>query len=191
MISFDSEKSFENSLFDALTSGMNPINGADSVDCDSQTNFGAYGITDLISISNIDIDGSVIVIDVEVIELKNTPINYSHLGQVARYKTCIDDITVEVDGYDVFINVEYILVGTKTFPVNGDLIYMIQQTDWLTVYEMEIDLLAGVNFTACEGWSRSKRSDNDIDSLRTIIKDCAEQNAEIYKMLNSGKVPKK
>lgn len=153
MISFDSEKAFED-MFQQNEDFTFEHFGGDTLL--RQVNIGHYGICDLIALSiseDEDPDGDIYKsLDVNIIELKNTPIKLDHFVQCAKYKTFFDNVdSEEFQAIDICVH----LVGMKTFPSGSCVELLAQSIDWLHVYETEINPTEGIDFKLCSGWNMS------------------------------------
>jgi hypothetical protein len=172
MISFDSEKALEDALYEKLKGGYNPISDTHHDHVIRQFNIAGHGIVDLITVQvmNDPIVNGPTHLSIDLIELKNTKIKSEHIGQIARYRSAfrraIDD------GYFEFFEVEVscILVGLKTFPDETDLVYQIQESEWLSVNEMSISFDEGIKFHEVSNW-RSAREDHGklVESIELLI----------------------
>lgn len=89
MIKFESEKCFENMLFEHLRETMvDPMHGEKIIFGQQQPNFGAHGVGDIILLTEFVTNGQqkTVFKHAHLIELKIQPLIASHIAQVCRYK---------------------------------------------------------------------------------------------------------
>lgn len=151
MIYFDSEKVFEDLLFDnqyilSQWFGIHP-----SADVIRQLSLKQYGICDLFTIFERELEDGKKRYIIEIIELKNTPIKSEHIIQCARYKTFFDNLNIDNSEIKFICH----LVGLRTFTdskIVDDLVFLCQSIDWLKVYETTLSPHEGLQFDLVEGW---------------------------------------
>ena len=166
MIVFESEKELEDMLCEHLNDGLFLVDDCHIDFYDRQTNLSPYGITDLIlhtKKEDIDSDGNVFVSSdlLQVVELKITELSHSHLSQIARYKTFFDITDYEYE-------VEYMLICKSSKSYSGDLVFLAQNIEWLSIYTYELTLTDGIVFQRLSGF---KISDNkNIGKSLDLIK---------------------
>lgn len=162
MIHFDSEKDLEDVIwnnlryFDELPEGEEKFR---------QPRLGDYGVADIITIQHCATQG-VKIIHVHLIELKNTPLKYEHIGQCARYKRFFEKAN---ETTPFIITFSASLIGLKTFPVSSDLEFIAQEVEWLDVYELGIDPASGITLNIVEGWEISADQGVPGDELVEIM----------------------
>lgn len=156
MIYFESEKHFEDLLFenqDVLSEqfGIHP-----EAKVSRQVSLNQYGICDLLTIYELLREDGSKHYYIELIELKNTPIKNEHLIQCARYKTFFDNLKIDNGTSEFTCH----LVGMRTFTDSksvDDLVFLCQAIDWLNVYETELDPWNGLQFSLVSGWCKGEK----------------------------------
>lgn len=152
MISFDSEKCFEDFLFDNKEIIINSFGLCEDSQILRQVDLNPYGICDIISIYVDDISEKIQQVNIDLFELKNTQLKSEHFVQCARYKTFFDNLGHE----NYHINFNCHLIGMQTFKQSpSDLVYLAQSIDWLSVYETSLHPIDGIEFKFVHGWGVS------------------------------------
>ncbi len=165
-ISFDSEKDFEDCLFEHQEVMENYI-GLNGYTFFRQVRCGGYGIADIVALrSYTDISGR--YVDIHIIELKNTTLTPAHLAQVARYKKFFLELA---RNQPAEFDIRGSLIGKKTFPTSDDFAYLCQSIDWLQVYEFGLDPMAGLELNLVAGWRNSSDHSDDINKMLRILSD--------------------
>jgi len=164
MISFNSEKLFE----DFLEKNIDWLKAAISADGElfRQPRLGSYGVADflLVAVERTHIP----VYHIHLVELKNTPLSYKHLGQCARYKRFFEELEDEgLFGGPLIFNAS--LIGMKTFPTDCDLCFLAQEIDWLNVYETDIDPSEGLDLKLVSGWHKNNIGEADYEEFLSLV----------------------
>jgi len=156
MITFDSEKCFEDLLFENQTIIIDSLSLAEDTKIIRQVPLTPYGICDLLCISGQNITDTVKYLKIDLIELKNTPLKSEHIIQCARYKTFFDNLNL--DGYEIEFSCH--LIGMATFKTDlSDLVLLCQSIEWLSVYECILHPLEGIQFKLTEGWGKFSKEE--------------------------------
>lgn len=169
MITFDSEKCFEDLLFDNKEILFEHFDLYHEAKIIRQVNLNPYGICDLLSIYIDKSINSITYLYIDLFELKNTQIKSDHLIQCARYKTFFDNLDLE----NTTIEFNCHLIGMKSFDNNSsDLVYLCQSIEWLSVYECILSPFEGIGFKKTQGWGISKNGEGHetkLDEKITIL----------------------
>lgn len=129
---FESEKELEDILQDSwFDTGFVFGDGGQEDYLLRQINVEPYGIIDLLGIS-LDYDNFIITI----YELKNTAITKSHIAQISRYRTAIKKILEKYFSKQKFVTVNGVIVCTGAG--TGDIVYLYDNINWLTVKTVDI-----------------------------------------------------
>ena len=152
MIKFESEKHLENFIVDCFNDdGICIVNDEEYKSLKQQFNAGDYGVPDLVFYSSdielIDKDTQVEHLRLHVIELKNEPIQFSHIGQIARYKRYFD---LAFELHD--IEMEFTLVVPESVKQSNDVKWLIDSLDNINIVEFSINPKSGVKFKQTSGW---------------------------------------
>lgn len=162
LITFDTEKCFEDLLFDNKHLIIESLELPKDTKIFRQISLHPYGICDLLCISIHQITDNLKLLQIDLIELKNTSLKSDHLIQCARYKTFFDNL--KLDSYEVEFNCH--LIGMATFKTDpSDFVLLCQSIDWLSVYECFLDPLEGIKFKFTSGWGRSIEGDSRLTSF--------------------------
>ncbi len=167
MISFDSEKSLEDFICSSLDDGYNHITECNIERYTRQPNFSSYGKGDILVISQPDYN----CFSVELYELKNETLKAAHVMQIARYRKFFMESDPNFDEEDYVFSI----VCKKSDVYQGDLIFLVNQIDWLTVYEFSLDPESGISF-------------DEIGSYTTVEKE--EDRQKAYNSLGIVQTPK-
>ena len=170
MILFDSEKEFEDMLCEHLDHGEWIVESDHSDKYKRQLNLGKCGIVDLAvktSKENPFVKGKIIE-KLKIVELKTTELHHSHLSQIARYKTFFDSAAYDIE-------MDYILICKKSDVHKGDLVFLAQDIDWLTVYEYSFSLTEGIVFKILQGWHINQESE-DLENCVNTVSEYLEVN---------------
>jgi hypothetical protein len=152
LISFNTEKDFEDLLFENQELLINLLGLSPETKIVRQFSLHPYGVCDLLCTSISDINEGIKRIAVNLVELKNTTIKSEHLHQCARYKTFFDNLSI--DGFSIDFSCH--LIGMDTFKKdNSDLVFLCQSIDWLSVYECVLNPLHGLEFKFTSGWMKT------------------------------------
>lgn len=163
-VSFDSEKDFEDFVFENEEWFKAAFNISDH-DLYRQVNLGPYGIADIVATHEKALADGCKFLDVMVFELKNTQISHTHLSQIARYLTFFDRMTL----FKGIVDVAGVLIGKKTFPNEGDLCYLCQNQNRIDVCEFDIDPVEGMTFHSVRGWHmKSSQLDAEASLLGAV-----------------------
>jgi len=167
VISFDSEKDFENFLIenDSYFSGLFKLHNANIY---QQLNLGPYGVADIVAVEEMPHeDPGRKTISVKIFELKNTPLKHEHISQISRYREFFMNSDrhlyhkLAIKGY---------LIGKKTFPADDDFCFLCQSIPWLDVCEFSLDPISGIEIRVVSGWKVSGAVDEDYKKvLRHIV----------------------
>lgn len=151
MIYFESEKHFEDLLFENQSFLSKELGVHPASKISRQVSLNQYGICDLLAIYVNKHDDGQKTYYIELIELKNTPIDHKHIIQCARYKTFFDKLIVDNGKIEFVCH----LIGMRTFTEKknvDDLVFLCQSIDWLKVYETTLDPFDGLCFELVKGW---------------------------------------
>ena len=158
MIRFDSEKSFEQFLFDQFNEKKEFIVRDEYYDeCYRQFSVGSYGICDLVFVrkSYINEKRDEFQIEIHVSELKNEPIKMADIAQLCRYKTFFDRATRDMKN----VSVTYSLVVPYGVKNNDDCCFLINGLDEsIEVWDFYLRPESGVEFDPCVSFSREKET---------------------------------
>lgn len=141
MISFDSEKALEDFVCQNLERKFNIITEESVISYVRQPNLGLYGKGDILTISSEE--------DVSLFELKNEELKISHISQIAKYRKFFMNHDSEFERR----NYEFALVVKKSAAYSGDMIFLANQVDWLSVYEFSLDPAEGICFSLINEYS--------------------------------------
>ena len=147
MIHFDSEAEMELEICNHVKDfEVFPWNASPHrvVKIDRQVRIGEYGIADIVAIVECMETG---LMWIEVVELKNAKLKSEHLAQLARYKSFFRSTDHDV---------RFTLIGLITFPNSNDDCFLMQESEWASVYEITINLEEGVLFDLVGNWRFSK-----------------------------------
>lgn len=155
MISFDTEKCFEDFLFENQQIIIDSLELYPNTKILRQVQLGHYGICDLLCISGQSINDKLKYLKIDLIELKNTSIKSDHIIQCARYKTFFDNLSLE----DFEIEFSCHLIGMATFKNDlSDLVFLCQSIEWLCVYECLLSPFEGLEFKLTSGWGKGNNN---------------------------------
>ena len=178
MISFDSENAMELAIFTYISEmGATPWGTTQNVqNAERQVDLGGYGIADII-ISYLDLDDDDNeVVKIEIIELKNTKLKAEHVSQLARYRAYFELAGVE--------HISCTLIGLSTLPDGSDLCYLLQGSEWMSAYEVVIDLSDGVTFSEISGWKPTRAAEGQaalIERFSPLMKKKPESKGFHFK----------
>lgn len=155
MISFDSEKCFENFIIEEFNKeNICIIDDVEYQECISQFDTKSYGIPDLVFVGyELDMDENGEPIEaarVHVVELKNEQIKLSHISQIARYKTYFERAFEGIN-----VSLQFSLVVPKGIENVDDACWIVNQLDGIDVCEFFLDPSSGIDFKYSNGWHRS------------------------------------
>jgi len=167
MIHFDSEKAMEDLLYETSDDFLIPLLGGDN--CFRQVALGPYGICDLILIgTNEGANDPEDILNIELIELKNTPAKIDHISQCARYKAFFDAMQGKTD---FIVNFHAHLITLPTDWAECGFCYLAQSIDWLTVYDTKICPATGLELNPVGGWHKSAFCVADIKKFLTDVEE--------------------
>ena len=171
MITFDSEKCLEDSIYEAMKNGSNPINDSYVQYCGRQVDLGGHGIIDLVAVTVIPECGKIKQsINITLIELKNEKIKLENLVQIAKYRTAITRLTDEGGFKNADVEVDCILVFKDSDPCSAEWPFLLQNIEWLDSYQFEFSFEDGVVFKLIDGYTKNKeRLDVAQKSIFDII----------------------
>lgn len=163
MISFDSEKSLEDFIYNHWReTGRFIADGKEYQVCLRQVNLGGYGIADLIfvSLDLSDIENTLFVF--HVVELKNEKIKLKDFGQISRYLTGVNKATASSHNYKRFRSYGSLVVKDGIINDN-DAAYIPNILGTVHVYEFKIDPVScSIVFEEFTGAYRPKE---DVDEV--------------------------
>jgi len=174
MIMFDSEKSLEDMVFEntdyfgeilEVYAPEHPENVAGVL---RQPKLGAYGTADIVYFCwgpSIDKKKKLYI---DLLELKNQKLSHQHVSQCARYRSFFRSLNNLATVECLF---RAHLIGLKTFPTDNDLVYLCQSINWLSVYEIDIEPLAGIEFSRVSGWGKRGGENDYIEQFMTLVAD--------------------
>lgn len=168
MISFDSEKIFEDYLL-YHSEFFRETWGLHDAGIYRQMRLGKYGIADIVCAETLpsEATGGIPELQVTIFELKNTVLSASHIAQICRYR----EFFVAAENYleGACMSVTGVLIGKKTLPTGDGLCYLCQAIPWLDVYEFSLEPDEGLIFNLISGWRPSDIQSGDyVDALNNI-----------------------
>ena len=137
-----------------------------------QLNLGAYGITDIIRLSKCKDSG---VVKIQLLELKNIPINKDAVLQICRYKKGIQEY-MRVYQPDLKYEIEGVLVGTAATCI--DLKFLVDEIDWLNMYRFGLEMNYGVYFSKYSKELVHEADDRFEDKLSIAVDELISQPQE-------------
>jgi hypothetical protein len=149
MIKFESEKKLEEFIADCFHENSHCIVCGDYYEgLVRQFNAGEYGIPDLVFYSeDIDEEGQSNYKRLHVIELKNEPIQSSHIAQIARYKRYFE---LAFKNHEV--DMQFTLVVPKSVEESGDTMWLIDSLENIKIVEFSLSPKTGIEFKESSGW---------------------------------------
>lgn len=163
MISFDSEKHLEDFICKYLDEGKNIINEDEHVEIyKRQFNTRHYGVIDIVTFTPYKGPNNQICVNVCVIELKNDYLKIQNIAQIARYKTFFERMS---EHSDVEYDFEYVLACKGGKIPSSDCCYLVNESEWLSYYEFELDFDEGIKFTSQSGYFKT---DEQFDFMNDI-----------------------
>lgn len=166
MIKFESERSFEQFLFDRFNEDGLFLGVDEHFDsCYRQFDTKGYGICDLVFVRVSPTDETLekFEVDIHVTELKNEQIKVADIVQICRYKRFFDRATSKMPN----VNVTYSLVVPSGVESSDDCCNLIDSLDdSIQVQSFYLDAETGLDFDLCYNYSRVNE---DLTSIRKIL----------------------
>ena len=176
------EKELEDYLYD-LEVGVDDTHPIDVMGkCYRQVNIEGYGKIDLLYVHIDPIPHVYPSIYIDIVELKRGTIDLTAIGQICRYKRALDryigKITSKQHKLRGRIEVRGVLVGSKY--ASGDVCFVGDSVEWLSVYNYEVSLSDGISFCESSGWFNQ---DENFNSLKSLHNEISKEYIDTYKEL--------
>lgn len=171
MLRFDSEKCLEDFVHGHfLEHNECLIDKAKYEFCGRQVSLDKYGTIDLLFGNYVDHgteeDPKEIVYTIHAVELKNEQISTAHIGQIARYKTAIEETFEAVSSALISVELKCSLVVPQGMSLKEDCCYLSNHLNGIDVYEFILDPHDGISFHLKGPWSKSSSDPRKV--LRAI-----------------------
>lgn len=158
MIKFESEKKLENFIVDCFNEdGIFIVNDEEYDHLEQQFDAGKYGVPDLVfyssDIEDIDEDTQINKKRLHVVELKNEPIQLSHVAQIARYKRYFE---LAFKRHEV--DMQFTLVVPESVSESKDVMWLIESLDNIKIVEFSLNPKTGIKFKESCGWYKVDES---------------------------------
>ncbi len=162
-IELDSEKELEDYLYEHMIYGYCPVSCEPIHQVYRQYDLGGYGVVDLVTLKQSDIDGEKHM-HFNIIELKKGEIKADHIAQISRYYAGVKKYLTDKRESPIGLSFGFWLVGEK-YNNNNDVMFLADNISWLTVYTYDFLLDNGINFRTGGTWERSGATLNGIEKL--------------------------
>lgn len=159
MLKFDSEKSLEDFVYVHFLERNECLIDKQMYEfCGRQVSLDKYGTIDLLFGNcrdhGTDENPKEIEYTLHAVELKNEQISTANIGQIARYKTAIEEAFDAAASALISVELKCSLVVPEGMNSKEDCCYLSNHLDGIDVYEFSLDPYNGISFDQSGPWSR-------------------------------------